>query len=309
MPRLNYSSMDKFYLKSMTAYGRGVAAFQHGRFTAEIQSVNRRHLEVSVSLPRLFARFEVGIRKQIAAQIGRGAVNVTVSWKTEGSQPVSVVPNLSLARSLKSAWEQLTLELGSKEEVPLSLLARQNDLFLYEEEIVNEELYQKALNSAINEALSALIVMKRREGATLVHDLQIRLKQLTTEIGSIEVLSVGGAEKYRQKLQGRLEELFSGSQENEERILREVAVFAERMDVTEEIVRFRSHLSQFAHLVEKPLENELETRGKTLDFLLQELLREINTVGSKASDATIAHHVVAVKSELEKIREQVQNIE
>lgn len=309
MPRLNYSSMDKFYLKSMTAYGRGVAAFHYGRFTIEIQSVNRRHLEVSISLPRLFARFEVGIRKLVAAHIGRGALNVTVTWKTEGNQPVSVVPNLSLARSLKEAWEKLVMELGVKEDVPLSLLARQNDLFLYEEEIVNEEQYLQALNNAVTEALQALLVMKRHEGATLVHDLLKRLDQLTAEIVRIEALSVGGAEKYRQKLQGRLEEFFSGSQENEERILREVAIFAERMDITEEIVRFKSHLSQFANLVEKPLENEIETRGKTLDFLLQELLREINTVGSKASDAAIAHHVVTVKSELEKIREQVQNIE
>ena len=297
------------YLKSMTAYGRGVVVFSYGRFTIEIQSVNRRYLEINVGLPRQFIRFEIEIRKIISASIGRGMINVSVSWKADAKQPISVTPNLPLAKGVKKAWETLTAELGINESVPLNLLAKEADLLLYEDEFTDEEVYRNALSSAMGEALKALLIMKRQEGATLAKDLKERVKVLQAEIAYIEAHSGEGSEKYRQKLTMRLNEFFTGSSENEERVLREVAVYAERIDVTEEIVRFKSHLVQFGRMVERPLDNELETRGKTLDFLLQELLREINTIGSKASDLGIAQHVITVKSELEKIREQVQNIE
>lgn len=300
---------EQFHLKSMTAYGRGFALFPYGRLTLEIQSVNRRYLEINVNLPRLLSRFEMDIRKAVAEHIGRGSLNIIVMLKTEGAQPVSVTPNLALAKALKGAWEVLAKELKLKEELPLSLLAQEKELFLYEDEIVNEEIYQKAIHAALNEALAALLSMKLKEGQRLCQDLSGRLKQLHVEIHQIEMLTAGAPEKYRQKLQARIEELFTGNPENEERILREIAIYAERVDITEEIVRFKGHLKQFEHMVKKPLENDQETRGKVFDFLLQELLREINTVGSKAADLSIAQHVISIKSELEKIREQVQNIE
>jgi len=301
--------MTCYQLKSMTAYGRGISVFSYGRFTVEIQSVNRRYLELNVSLPRLFMRFEVDIRKVIAALVGRGMITVSISWRTDAKQPVSVIPNLSLARGVKSAWEKLALELGMKETIPLELLAQEKDLLFYEEELVDEGIYQSALNSALNEALDALLIMKWQEGEVLAIDLKERLSLLNSTILSIEARSSDGTEKYRQKLTSRLEDLFSGSVENEERILREIALFAEKIDITEEIVRFKSHLDRFENLLEKPLESESESRGKMLDFLLQELLREINTIGSKNSDLATVQQVVTVKSELEKIREQVQNIE
>jgi uncharacterized protein (TIGR00255 family) len=301
--------MEHYQLKSMTAYGRGSSNFPYGRFTIEIQSVNRRYLEINLALPRIFMRFEIDIRKQIAESVGRGMLTLSLFWKTEGAQPVTVTPNLSLARALKDAWEKLASELGMEKSLPPVLVAQQQDLLLHEEEIIHEEIYRAAFHAALKEALEALLVMKRQEGAALAQDLQGRLSVLHTEISSIEKFSGDVAEKYRQKLQSRLDELFSRSVENEERLLREVALYAERVDITEEIVRFKGHLQQFEQLVERPLERDLETRGKTLDFLLQELLREINTIGSKAADLAVSQHVVAIKSELEKIREQVQNIE
>jgi uncharacterized protein (TIGR00255 family) len=254
-------------------------------------------------------RYEVDIRKQLAVSVGRGMLNISLSWKSEGAQPVSVMPNLELARALKDAWEKLAHELGIKEAIPLLLLAQEKELLLYEEQIINDAVYYNAIMAALKDAVTALVAMKRQEGRVLAEDLKERLHLLHAQIACIEACSGRGVEKYRQKLQSRLEELFSGNPENEERVLREIAVYAERVDITEEIVRFKGHLGQFKDMVEKPLENELETRGKTLDFLLQELLREINTIGSKASDLSIAQHVVTIKSELEKIREQVQNIE
>lgn len=293
----------------MTAYGRGVVTFSYGRFTVEIQSVNRRFLEINVGLPRLFVRFETDIRKAVSSVIGRGMVNISVSWKTDAKQPISVEPNIPLAKGMKKAWETLVTEVGIQEAIPWSLFTAKEELFLYDEALLDEEIYRKALLGALQEALNALLLMKRQEGATLAQDLKNRVKNLQADIDFIEAHSGNGSEKYRQKLAHRLQDLFSGSPDNEERVLREIAVYAERVDVTEEIVRFRSHLEQFAHMLETPLENELETRGKTLDFLLQELHREINTVGSKASDLGIVQRVVTVKSELEKIREQVQNFE
>jgi len=301
--------MERYQLKSMTAYGRGSSIFPYGRLNIEIQSVNRRYLEINIGLPRLLMRYEVDLRKEIAAYVGRGMLNVSVSCKSEGAQPISVTPNLSLARALQQAWDKLAKELGMKEPIPLSLLAQEKDLLIYEEEILNENAYREAIKAALKDALEALLWMKRQEGEILKTDLLERLAKLRAEMASIEGASGESTEKYRKKLQERLEGLFTGSPENEERVLREIAVYAERVDVTEEIVRFKGHLDQFQLMIEKPLENELETRGKTFDFLLQELLREINTLGAKASDLAIAQHVVIVKSELEKIREQVQNIE
>lgn len=298
-----------FHLKSMTAFGRGVSEFSFGRFTVEIQSVNRRHLEVNVGLARPFVRFEMEIRKQVATCIGRGMISVSVSWKPEAQQPVSITPNLAFARAFNRAWEQLALELDLERSVPLELLAQNKDLFLYDEELVEEELYQKALSAALQEALDALLRMKEREGENHAADFIGRLHILEKEIALIEAYSADSSEKYRRKLTSKLEELFERSSENEERVLREIAVYAERVDTTEEIIRFKSHLEQFKSTIQKPLESPTETRGKTLEFLLQELLRESNTIGSKVSDLASTQHIVVIKSELERMRELVQNIE
>lgn len=297
------------YLKSMTAYGRGMVVFTYGRLTVEIQSVNRRFLDINIALPRLLTRFEEKIRKAISSQVGRGMVNVSVEWRFESRQSRSILPNLSLARQLKDAWERLAYELGLEAKVDLALLAQEKEILIYEENLEDEEETLKALESALFEALDQLRAMKGKEGNFLAADLKTRVSLLQELVGGIGERAKDHAERYRQKLSQRLEELFSGSASNEERILREVAVYAERIDITEEIVRFKSHLIQFKELLEKPLEIETDTRGRTLDFLIQELNREINTIGSKVLDAEATQKVVLVKSELEKMREQIQNVE
>jgi uncharacterized protein (TIGR00255 family) len=300
---------DVFQLKSMTAFGRGLCDFKFGRITVDIQSVNRRFLEINVSLPRVFNMFEIEVRKQIAAHVGRGMVNVSVGFKTDSQSPLSISPNFALARAIKGAWEKLAEELWLPTEMPLVLLTQEKDLFLHEETMVDESVYLEALTQAVHSALNALLEMKRQEGNTLARDLKERIDVLRQEIDWIGSNGATATEKYRQKLSTKLKELFSGSQENEEMVLREVAVLAERVDVTEEIIRFKSHLEQLLLTMDKPIESPSDSRGKVLDFLLQELLRESNTIGSKATDKDVAHHVIKIKSELEKIREQVQNIE
>lgn len=293
----------------MTAYGRGTALSSQGIFTVEIQSVNRRHLEINLNLPRLLNRFEMPLRKQIQERIGRGMINVFIGWRAEGGNPVKVSANLPLARGIKAAWEQILFDLGIESRIELTLLSKQEGLIEIEEELPQESGMLKTLHSALGEALDHLVDMKQREGKALCHDLEQRVSTLVGIIEMIASFAPEGVEKVRRKLSERLEELFSGSSENEERILREVALYAERSDITEEITRFKSHLEQFRHLLEKPLNECTETRGKTLDFLTQELNREINTIGSKASDLTITNQVIKAKGEIEKMREQVQNIE
>jgi uncharacterized protein (TIGR00255 family) len=296
-------------IKSMTAFGRGVSDFPIGRITIEIQSVNRRFLEVNVGVPRLFLKYEMDIRKWVAEKIGRGTVTVSLNWKMNPRHTLSIAPNLSLARALKGAWDKLATDLGLEKHIPVALLLQEKELFVQDEELANEEVYSSAVKQALQEALNALFVMKQKEGKVLAHDLHERLRILRKEIGEIEARSGQATDKYRQKLLDRLKELFSGTPENEEKVLREIAIYAERVDITEEIVRFKSHLEQFGQTLNKPVVETGESLGKTLDFLLQELHREVNTIGSKASDLSVSQRVVTIKSELERIREQVQNIE
>ncbi|MFZ0566266.1 MAG: YicC/YloC family endoribonuclease [Chlamydiales bacterium] len=293
----------------MTAYGRGMSQFAYGRFIVEIQSVNRRFLEINVGLPRFFIRFEMEIRKWVAKQIGRGSVHVSLLWKGDPKHPVSITPNLSLAKSLKEAWELLAKELQLAPAIDLKLLLGEKDLLIYEEEMREEDVYRQALEASLNEALNHLVAMKQAEGKSLAQDLQHRVEAIEMLLKEIEEHAGDAAEKYGRKLRKRLEGFLSLSEEDEERLLREIVLFAERADITEEIVRFKSHLQQFSHLIEKPLESENESRGKIFEFLIQELNREINTIASKAAEKMISERVITIKSELEKMREQVQNIE
>lgn len=300
--------MTKSAIKSMTAYGRSILSTDAGRWVVEIQTLNRRHFELSLSLPRSLTRFEMDLRKKIASRIGRGQVNVTVIWQREGKGAVRVLPDLSRARAVKKAWDDIASDCGL-EPCTLGVLALEKELLRYEEEVDDELLISEILEKTLGEALDRCVAMREQEGRELAKDLARRADSLGKEVDEIEKISPEVVDLCRQKLTKRVEELFSGNSENEERILREIAIFAERVDITEETVRFRSHLKEFKAMLTRPLQTANETRGKGLDFILQELMREINTMGSKASDINIAHLVVRAKSELEKMREQIQNIE
>lgn len=301
--------MALYHLKSMTAYGRGISSFSEGVFVVEIQSINRRHLEISLNLPKQLMRFDMGLRKKIGAVIARGALTVSVVWRVGSAKKISVSPNMALASALKKGWEQLCGQLELDEPFPLALFAQEKELFFVDEEVDEEESLNVALHEALDGALSSLLQMKKAEGELLAQDIAKRLSFIKDKAVALEALAGNGAEKVRQKLMQRLEELLAGRAENEERIVREVALFAERADITEELVRLKGHVGHFEQMMQKPLEQEVEARGKSLDFLVQEMHREINTVGSKSGDLAVAQLVVAVKAELEKIREQVQNVE
>ncbi len=296
-----------FHLRSMTACGRGETTFDSGRVVVDLQSLNRKHLEISLSIPRALNHLEIPLRKKVMQHVSRGQLNVSINWQREGKQSLQVTPNIPLAKELKEGWEQLRSALNLTSEITLEMLSTQRDLLSIEEAVGSE--VEAAVDNAIEQALSQLIEMKELEGEELANDLVGRIRLLEKEMQFIESKCDGASERYRLKLLERLKTLFSDEIENEERVLKEIALFAERVDISEEIVRFQSHLKQFITLLEMPLKDALEARGKRGDFLLQELMREINTIGAKASDLEIAQRVIIVKSELERMREQIQNVE
>jgi uncharacterized protein (TIGR00255 family) len=268
-----------------------------GRLTVEIQSVNRKYLEVFVSLPKEFSRFEIEVRKWVGEIISRGQISVRVSLTS--TTPAAGLPDGALLKTLKKEWEKRAKQAGTDpKEITLPFIMHY--LPASKGEISKEEDLAP-LQQAVVEALQSLLSMKKKEGKALAADLSGRLKLLAKIMGKIERLSPDATKRMRQKLFEKMEEAMKFGPDVEERLLREVALFAERVDVSEEITRFRSHLDQFGEIS--------KGGGRKMDFLIQEMGREINTIGSKSMDAKVAHLVVEMKSELEKMREQIQNIE
>lgn len=285
--------------RSMTAYSRALSSEIDGlKWTVEIHSVNRKTLDLNLYLPRDLLFIDVEIRKLIQESLQRGQVNVRVNLERERQGGAA----LPLMKKIKSGWEKTAKELGyPKETITLSFLLGQMEQMSTGE---LETKIQNELKKTVKNALAGLIKMKEVEGKALAADLLKRIKLLKDNVQSMEKLGSKAPEIYREKLLQRLEVLLKEPLEDE-RILREVALFAEKADITEEITRLKSHLSQFADL----LKSKGESIGRTLDFLIQEILREINTVSSKSADLALTQLAVSSKAELEKIREQVQNIE
>lgn len=290
----------------MTAYGRATVEHTVGRFTAEVHSVNRRYLECVVSLPKELQFFEGDIKKWVSAMIARGQVSVKIAAEFIEASPLNARPNLPLARQLKDAWDQIALELHLPADAfKLEMLTNIEGLIIYDTNAQDEETFRNILHNVLNMALKGLTEMKEIEGRALEKEITLRLAKIEQSLEKISLKAPSATHKFRKKLVDRLEELLAGSLENEERILREVGIYSEKIDIVEEITRLESHLQQFNEL----LYHSVDAVGKTFDFLLQEMLREINTIGSKSADLEVSQLVVEIKAELERVRELVQNVE
>lgn len=291
-------------LKSMTAYSRSSLKKRVGRFSLEIQSVNRKFLEIQTFLPQEFLRFDMLIKKKIHDTIGRGHINVRLFAEFEEETPFSLKVNLPLIHQIKNAFDVICNELKINGELKVDKLLFHKGILVQNEELPNEGEYLEAIEELLKITLNELIIMKDYEGSVLSKDIEARLKLLEKSIQEVQLLSSLVEKKLHERLISKINEVVPGFIQNEERVLREVCLFAEKVDITEEITRFKSHIQQFfTHL------NEPTTSGKTLEFLIQEMNREVNTIGSKASDLNITKYVIEMKSELERIREQVQNVE
>ncbi|HEY2810804.1 MAG TPA: YicC/YloC family endoribonuclease [Rhabdochlamydiaceae bacterium] len=293
--------------KSMTAYGRASDSFPFGKLIVEIHSVNRKILDMLIYLPKDHLRFDMDVRKWIASEIERGQITVRVNLLSEEVSPEITQGYLSQLKYLQKTWNHIAEELSfdPKESVSLSFLLNQ----LQEKSPLDtkhqEQEIKNALQRIVHAALDELVQMKRTEGKALSADVHKRLQLIEEQIQAIEDKKEEPYERYKQKIIERLREIGEVPEELEEKITRELVFLAERLDITEELVRLRAHIEQFRHHL---LSSE-KAVGRTLEFIVQEMLREINTLGSKATDANISTFVVAIKSELEKIREQIQNIE
>lgn len=291
-------------IKSMTGYGKAVTETEQGRTIVELRAVNHRYGEISVKLPRNLIAFETDVRKLVGNRLKRGKIDVFVQREEHGAVTAQPQVNLPLARAYRDAFGQLRSELGLPDQVTLQLILAQRDVLVAGEVGEDEELLREEVLRTIGAALDALETMRAREGEALLVDLVARRATLARLIERVAERAPAVVSEYAVRLRERLAQLLGGSGVDETRFVQEVAIMADRSDVTEELVRFRSHLVQLDDTLALA-----EPIGRKLDFLMQELNREVNTIGSKANDAEMAALVVELKAELEKIREQVQNIE
>ena len=292
-------------IKSMTAFGRAERDTEERTFSVEIRCLNRRYCEISVRLPQKLLPLEDRIKKTVKKKIARGRADVTVQVKTDTEAIPDIALNIPLAKAHYQALCQLAESLAIQEAVGLEMLLSIEGIIMAAEPEVDLEKTWKDLSICVNEALEGVEAMRITEGKAIYEDFQVRLKKVEDDVGDLKALAPSVLSQYQDRLMERIRVLTEGKVEiDPNRLAQEAAFLADKSDVTEEIVRAESHLKQFRAMIESS-----EPAGRSLDFLLQELNREINTIGSKAGDAELSHMVVALKSELEKIREQVQNVE
>ena len=291
-------------VKSMTGYGRAVETVNGREFTVELRSVNNRYLDCTVKLPRTLSFAEDAVKQAVKGAISRGKVDVFISMRSEGTQDVKITLNTAMVEGYLGAMRQMSADYGVRDDISVSLLSRMPDVFTVEKPDVDEEQLLSDLMSVVNKALASYDAMRTTEGKALENDLRSRGQTILELVAKVEAGSGQTVIDYRTRLENKLKEVLANTAIDESRILTEAAIFADKVAVDEETVRLRSHLDQ--------MNNMLTTGGaigRKLDFLLQEMNRETNTIGSKCTDVRLARIVVDIKAELEKIREQTQNIE
>ena len=286
----------------MTGFGQGRASSPQGMFTVQIQSVNRKYLEISVNLDREFLELENPVRQRVTRCIHRGRVNVFIQHEAPAEQHSRVVLNKRLAKEYLAAFRDLQKEFRLGGAVDLRSLLAAKDVVQVLETHPDKQKSLPILFRALDEALRRLDQMRVREGKTTGKDFYDRLQKLSRELNAIKKQVPLTLKNYQEKWRRRLSE----GQVSTESPAKDsqLASFAEKVDITEEVVRFQSHLKQFTQIL-----GTHEPKGKSLDFLVQEMIRESNTIGSKANDLVISRRIITIKSELEKVREQVQNVE
>ena len=291
-------------VKSMTGYGRAVESINGREFTVEVRSVNNRYLDCSVRLPRILTFAEDAVKQAVKASVSRGKVDVFISMHTEGGEETTVSLNESVLKGYLSAMRQMVSDFDIQDDISVSTVSRLPEVFVVEKPEVDEEQLLADLKSVVDKALSAYDAMRTTEGQALDKDLRSRGESILQMVSLVEQGNKETVSDCRAKLEAKIREVLADKAIDEARILTEAAIFADKVAVDEETVRLRSHLDQMNTML-----NGGGAVGRKLDFLLQEMNRETNTIGSKCTDVRLARIVVDIKAELEKIREQTQNIE
>ena len=293
-------------MNSMTGYGRGECSQDGFKVTVELSSVNRKQAEIAVTLPRELELLEGQMRDVINRSVARGRVTARVSIHTaHGRNSARMHLNTDLARAYARELSALARQLKLKDEVSLDQLVRAPGVFQTDEDLAGEEDFWPAVETALSKALAALLKMRAREGAHLAKDLSHRISVMRGAVEQVRKNAPQVAERYRAALIERVKTAgLEDIKPDDERLMKEVVFFADRSDISEELTRLQSHFQQFDELAKSK-----DPIGRTLDFLAQEINREVNTIGSKANDAVISREVVILKAELEKFREQAMNVE
>ena len=288
----------------MTGYGRAVQTVNGREFTVELRSVNNRYLDCSVRLPRILSFGEDAVKQAVKASVSRGKVDVFITVRSEGGEEAQISLNKGVLEGYLTAMRQMVEEYGVKDDIQVSTLSRLPEVFLVEKPQVDEEQLLKDLMQVVGAALEGYDTMRCTEGKALENDLRSRGNTILELVTRVEQGNAQTVVDYRARLEAKLREVLENTAIDESRILTEAAIFADKVAVDEETVRLRSHLQQMNHMLATG-----GAVGRKLDFLLQEMNRETNTIGSKCTDVRLARIVVDIKAELEKIREQTQNIE
>ena len=291
-------------IKSMTGYGRAVETVNGREFTVEIRSVNNRYLDCTVKLPRSVSFAEETVKQAVKASVSRGKVDVYITIKSETAEDTCIRLNASVLEGYLAAMRQMVTDFGVSDDISVSTVSRLPEVFSVEKPEVDEEQLLKDLMQVVSAALAGYDAMRCTEGAALDADLRSRGNTISELVTQVEQGNAQTVIDYRARLEAKLKEVLAATNIDESRILTEAAIFADKVAVDEETVRLRSHLQQMNTMLDGG-----GAVGRKLDFLLQEMNREANTIGSKCTDVNLARIVVDIKAELEKIREQTQNIE
>ncbi len=291
-------------IRSMTGYGSAKGACQGLSISVELKSVNNRYLDCSVRLPRGFLFAEDAVKSSVQAHVSRGKVDVFVSVDSTGSDAVIVKVNEQLAASYVSAVRQLSQEFGLEDSLTAVALARMPDVLALEKQDADAEAVTAAIREITERALQAYDEMRVREGNKLREDISARLETIDSYVSEVERRSPETVREYRERLYRKMTEVLQNTALDEQRILLEAGIFADKVAVDEETVRLRSHIAQMRSML-----SDGSPIGRKMDFLVQEFNRESNTIGSKCNDSAVTKIVIELKSEIEKIREQIQNIE
>ncbi len=291
-------------IKSMTGFGRAIYENEGREYIIEIKSVNNRYSDINIKMPRNLNYLEEKVKKEILNSVSRGKVDVFVTFNNNSDKGKNIKLNTEIAKKYINELKKLSKEAEIIDNVNIMDISKLPDVLNISIEEDAEEIIEKELIIALNEAIKSFIDMRQKEGNKIKLDLENRIKIICDKIDKISNISTGLVEEYIVKLEARIKELLKTDVVDQTRLAQEVVIYSDKCSVEEEITRLKSHVSQFLNLI-----NENIAVGKKLDFLIQEMNRETNTIGSKANNLEITNLVVDIKTELENIREQVQNIE
>lgn len=290
-------------IKSMTGFGRGTYEIDGRKYTVEIRSVNHKYSDVSVKLPRMLISLEDGIRKQVANNISRGKVDVFVTFEDYSEKVTNIRINKSLAKEYLKQLKELADETGLEFSPSVLEISKLPDILKLEDSDETDQISNE-LNVAVEEAIKNFVEMRTIEGQKLIVDMKTRIDWIEGKVEEIAGFSATLVPEYIEKLEARVKEYLKTDVVDEARLAQEIVIYSDKCSIEEELTRLRSHISQFNNLLKgaSPI-------GKKFDFLVQEMNREVNTIGSKANSLDITNRVIEIKTEIENIREQVQNIE